>query len=222
MEFGIENCHMWIRLGSRKLLNDDYLAGMWRTDLPLGLLWVATRGGKAQRSARIPSWSWVSTDGPVHSGRRAPASVLQSVKVTLEVLEVHVDIPGIDPFGEVRTAYLNGRGRMHKAFRGAEKISKDSGGWPYATGEMPLLDSIGTDIGEVLFDDARLDQAPLGFDCLEICYGVTRYSNDSRCYFLVLTSTERIEEYKRIGAGYSARISQDSFDKDELRSFSLV
>lgn len=55
------------------ILDDTYVAGLWRRDLEQGLLWCAMNGGlpdgslKWTRPAvyRAPSWSWASIDGPV-------------------------------------------------------------------------------------------------------------------------------------------------------------
>ncbi|CAH0051918.1 unnamed protein product [Clonostachys solani] len=45
---------------------DDYLAGLWRRDLPLHLLWRADFPRRARpRSYRAPSWSWAAVESPV-------------------------------------------------------------------------------------------------------------------------------------------------------------
>jgi hypothetical protein len=45
---------------------DTYLAGLWREDLPRGLLWVGLPlwSTKARRRPGIPSWSWMSREDP--------------------------------------------------------------------------------------------------------------------------------------------------------------
>ncbi|KAH6846942.1 hypothetical protein B0I37DRAFT_353739 [Chaetomium sp. MPI-CAGE-AT-0009] len=50
---------------------DTYLAGLWREDLPQGLLWVGLPlwSTKARRRPRIPSWSWMSRYAPEARGR---------------------------------------------------------------------------------------------------------------------------------------------------------
>ncbi|KAJ3525314.1 hypothetical protein NM208_g11696 [Fusarium decemcellulare] len=47
-------------------LNEHYLAGFWRSHLPLALLWRCESESKTQRSPdyKAPSWSWFSLDGP--------------------------------------------------------------------------------------------------------------------------------------------------------------
>lgn len=48
----------------KEVINDDYIYGLWKSNLPMGLLW---HGGikRYQREYRAPSWSWVSLEGPV-------------------------------------------------------------------------------------------------------------------------------------------------------------
>lgn len=50
---------------------DTYLAGLWREDLPRGLLWVGLPlwSTKTRRRLGIPSWSWLSRDTPEARGR---------------------------------------------------------------------------------------------------------------------------------------------------------
>lgn len=59
----------------------DYLAGIWRQDLPSSLLWRPARGqyGCTQPAEwRAPSWSWTSVDGPVHTGRATTLSLIKT------------------------------------------------------------------------------------------------------------------------------------------------
>ena len=60
----------------RVILNDTYLAGLWKEQLPYQLLWwvcrplVADNGLPSSRPLiyRAPSWSWISIDGSVVPG----------------------------------------------------------------------------------------------------------------------------------------------------------
>ncbi|OCL14849.1 HET-domain-containing protein, partial [Glonium stellatum] len=48
-------------------VGDEYLAGLWRRDLALGLLWNTVDRGDLQacETYRAPSWSWASIDGQI-------------------------------------------------------------------------------------------------------------------------------------------------------------
>ncbi|KIL85215.1 hypothetical protein FAVG1_11644 [Fusarium avenaceum] len=52
--------------GQAHQMREEYMAGMWRCNLPQALLWYRFAGGKTSRSNhyKAPSWSWMSLDGP--------------------------------------------------------------------------------------------------------------------------------------------------------------
>ena len=52
---------------SRGLPSAHYLAGLWKDDLPVDLLWrLASPGTRDTTTYRAPSWSWTSVDGEVY------------------------------------------------------------------------------------------------------------------------------------------------------------
>lgn len=97
-------------------LQDQYLAGIWRSWLMYDLCWhvdFTSQGKPAQRLDfyRAPSWSWASMEGPVNLG----GSVLihPSASLACEVLGVGSEpISKANPFGAVRTAKMTTRGRL--------------------------------------------------------------------------------------------------------------
>ncbi|CAM1507251.1 Fc.00g068920.m01.CDS01 [Cosmosporella sp. VM-42] len=86
-------------------LGEDYCAGIFRSTLPLGLLWDPEFGScKRATVYRAPSWSWASVDGRIH--RRAVSEGETTVLSTLE--DVVVDL--VDPqnqYGQVKSASLS-------------------------------------------------------------------------------------------------------------------
>lgn len=42
--------------------NDQYLAGLWRSELPASLLWFSQMRSKRSKTYQAPSWSWASLD----------------------------------------------------------------------------------------------------------------------------------------------------------------
>jgi hypothetical protein len=44
-------------------LNDEYLAGLWKRNLPRGLLWLVNGEIKIPPTYRAPFWPWASVDG---------------------------------------------------------------------------------------------------------------------------------------------------------------
>jgi hypothetical protein len=73
-----------------EIVQDDYVAGMWRRYLEGELLWVVqgnhhTGCWTRPREYRAPSWSWASIDGPITPGEPR----IQDSLITIE--DYHLD-----------------------------------------------------------------------------------------------------------------------------------
>ncbi|KAI1866059.1 uncharacterized protein JN550_008037 [Neoarthrinium moseri] len=94
------------------ILGDRYICGLWKSDLPFGLMWLPRKlhysvsGGTSG-----PSWSWASYDGETrwwvrkHQGWRPD----QDFEILGSVIEL--TSPG-NPFGKVKAAELHVRGLL--------------------------------------------------------------------------------------------------------------
>ena len=83
----------------------DYLAGLWKIDLPICLLWYVTGSPPPSRPEewRAPTWSWASIDGGVgFFNERYQFSFKSHVRVG----ECFCDPMSVDPFGKVRKARI--------------------------------------------------------------------------------------------------------------------
>ncbi|KAG4431247.1 hypothetical protein IFR05_013269 [Cadophora sp. M221] len=87
----------------------DYLAGLWREDLPLSLLWEAH--GTRASPYRAPSWSWASIDTSTtgssliaESSSDSKASVRTDILATVNIVFCESDMA--DPTGRVATGHL--------------------------------------------------------------------------------------------------------------------
>ena len=100
----------------------EYLAGMWREDLPRGLAWynpigivrkhpylqLQDHGGLPYVA---PSWSWASL--PPGLGASSPGIIPGSLFLNdLEILNVKATLTGLNAFGEISDAFIEARGRM--------------------------------------------------------------------------------------------------------------
>jgi hypothetical protein len=94
------------------LQNDDYLAGIWRSNLPGDLLWVVDRKRRPRpKEFRSPSWSWAAVDGDYHS-----VYIYIGEPCTLRVDECHtVLVSPTAPYGAVRSGYLVATGLLRRA-----------------------------------------------------------------------------------------------------------
>lgn len=95
------------------LLADEYVCGLWKSDLAYGLLWSAMPnkhlpgkggGGAAEGKKSRPSWSWASTPGTVEWTRDFP---LMWQNEDFEVSGWEVDLSMLNAaFGQVKAARL--------------------------------------------------------------------------------------------------------------------
>jgi hypothetical protein len=204
-----------------KRTDAEYLAGLWRQDLPFGLLWQASHreGMRVTDKWRAPSWSWASIDGPVNSqGYRAGAILLDHILDQSVVLSAEVHLAGQNPFGEVTEGHITICGRTKRARRASTKEQFDYGGWiGNVSYEFPILNDKDLAIGDVVFDYG-LEMEPESFDCLLICKGRTK-TGGLRCYVLIIARTSRMDHYTRIGAGY---MTEDYFQSCDLRIITIV
>ncbi|KAE8446499.1 hypothetical protein EG329_011962 [Mollisiaceae sp. DMI_Dod_QoI] len=92
----------------KKLTEDTYLAGLWKSDWARGALWqtgppatniVYTRQKHHKVSNRAPSWSWARWDGQIHFPLRQFALVRNHL--TANLTRHDIKLAGANPLGEV-------------------------------------------------------------------------------------------------------------------------
>jgi hypothetical protein len=110
------------------VFRDDYLAGLWKSDLVHGLLWQLTREisgpGLFPRPSTYsgPSWSWAAITRPVDRPLYAEEKTVRNkVDSDLEIIDCEVQplvkekSPGKPYYGAVRSGRLVLKGRMRQA-----------------------------------------------------------------------------------------------------------
>ncbi|KAF4952768.1 hypothetical protein FGADI_6521 [Fusarium gaditjirri] len=110
-----------------EIVQDDYVAGMWRRYLEGELLWVVQGNHQPGRwtrptKYRAPSWSWASIDGPVTPGEPR----IQDSLITVE--DYHLDYWTSDETAAIRGGWLRLRGVLKKTTL-VRKSSTLSGGY---------------------------------------------------------------------------------------------
>jgi hypothetical protein len=104
----------------QKHVGGAYLAGIWKCDLLIGLLWSASSTHHHLRKPsqkRAPSWSWVALDGYIeysllwmqYGTPRHPSDLW------LNTIEVQVKSSGSDSMGQVLAGTLKVSGHLKKA-----------------------------------------------------------------------------------------------------------
>jgi len=88
----------------RDELNAEYVCGLWKQDLRHGLMWRSTHPGILV-PYRAPSWSWVAIEG---NQLVWAWDLLRSKhgESPFKILDVRVVVPGLNPFGRVRSGKL--------------------------------------------------------------------------------------------------------------------
>ena len=101
---------------AHQTLKGEYLAGLWSTQLHVGLLWMIDEHASAMRAPnyRAPSWSWASMDGPV-SWTLIDGYVQSDdgfVESAIELLASSIQLDSGDPFGPVQRVEIVVSGRL--------------------------------------------------------------------------------------------------------------
>jgi len=94
-----------------EIVKDEYLAGIWRRDLPAGLMWENT-GRQLQRplGSRAPSWSWAAIDGPVQTFRQS-LFVDPHLSIISHAIQL---VEPTAPFGAILSGHLTLKGLLRK------------------------------------------------------------------------------------------------------------
>lgn len=91
-----------------------YLAGHWYDDLPRSLLWYPmTFDSPLTRLPRdyvAPSWSWASITLPIAQPQLL-AGTNQTLSSDANLVDVHCDVPGKNPFGRVSSGFIDLHGK---------------------------------------------------------------------------------------------------------------
>ena len=102
----------------KSLQDDEYLAGLWRKQLPSGLMWTTHNGLQANgeityrpKTYRAPSWSWASIEGIIQIFPEVSPGEERWIELC-QVLEAKTTPLGEDSTGQVCDGYIRVRGRL--------------------------------------------------------------------------------------------------------------
>lgn len=200
--------------------NDRYLAGLWESDLKVGLLWRAARSDaprlRRPLEYRAPSWSWAALDGHISFQTSDFTDPNSRVDFALNDLEVAVKLSGSDPYGMVASGTISATGRLKPV---TYKIETES--WDYFNSPLPSMrDPLygeGMDMGWAFFDEGGTQGPLFCFEVLSVYYprGV------SGQYCLMLKSSGN-DEYVRVGAGFVRQMSSINwFDDTPMKKITM-
>lgn len=191
-----------------RLTGDRYLAGLWESDLAIGMLWQASRSERPRLQRppeyRAPSWSWAALDGQVefnfdvaYTSQGLP---LDEMELALTDIDVALELAGSDPYGKVASGTMSVTGRLKEVEYQIQSESLEYYNSPLPSMRDPLYNK-GKEIGSACFDEAGTHGT---LYCLEV--STARVRNDAKTtrgqYALILKSIGDNEKYRRVGTGF--------------------
>lgn len=136
--------------------NTSYVAGLWKQDIPRGLMWMIP----PQPKMRVPSWSWSCVDSQVWLMRtmKQPVCDISSISVTVKAM-------GNNCYGRVESAILSFEGLIREVPR-LEKRAPSFPEWDKEKKNLYpnslLKDDCGEVIGKAYLDEESFETMETG------------------------------------------------------------
>jgi hypothetical protein len=106
------------------ILDDTYLAGLWRRHLARHLLWRCfDRNSSEPRQYVAPSWSWASLIGEVHLRGNIDFTTGRDM---IDIINTHVELATKNAFGQVKSGTISLRGKLFRLVTVQEKDQQPS------------------------------------------------------------------------------------------------
>jgi hypothetical protein len=171
---------------SRQTGGDSYLAGLWHSHLPLGLLWLNEHPFQQQDHAyRAPSWSWASRNGSIAWHKHMLTIVDSDFKVSSSKIKLaHVEAP----YGTVSSGSLTVQGHLSRGTLSSD-VPNNS--------ELEHIEAVDLTNADIFWDYDGLGPSvaiPEIF-CLQICKFETKGQGPSGLMLVKVNG----EQYCRIG-----------------------
>ncbi|KAL8978820.1 MAG: hypothetical protein Q9205_005693 [Flavoplaca limonia] len=98
------------------LMEDEYVAGLWKNWLLPGLLWKRCEPVRLRQKRQYPSWSWLSMDTAVSMEKADDNAYKTGNLLNIHFIDFKPDMLGgnLDSFGLLPNAVLHLRGHVKK------------------------------------------------------------------------------------------------------------
>ena len=164
--------------------SEDYLAGLWKGDLLMGLTWRGAKPSARHIPYRAPSWSWAASDENISYPSIEKGSWLA------EVLEVTTNVvSNLAPYGSVRSGSITLFGPVTILPANAYKVAF----W-HAENDSEMIytdsdeDVDGMKVFKYFTPDEQTGQQPEEIG-IEVIHWDNEYSKDINCVCSLLTPT---------------------------------
>jgi heterokaryon incompatibility protein (HET) len=235
----------------QRALKDDPYVGLWRKDLPKGLLWQVPIGrhGKldieAIQKLNIPSWSWIKIDGTIEPKLEIPSypypnlpsfeetGMIGEVHPCLSVNSVDLEWTGLPMTSSIKTALIYIRGRVIQ-LKTLEKRDEQSECACHIQAAAFDICHNGFDTDALYPTRGYIDECCPSIDfnllCLPVYFRDTRRRSDSELISLsalILTpivevDTSPVTKYRRLGIMDTEEFPRGTFDICEERDLVLA
>lgn len=209
----------------KSIVDDEYVAGMWRRHLPLQLFWVSSSepgktpinilrkpnssldvGRPSVRPAqyRAPSFSWAATDGTV----TFPSFLDRESALAPEIVGAHLHYESTDVFGAITGGHLTVRCHLYRALLSPK--SQEPSDSPYENAIQILrLDGYNNDgaiLESVIDQDAGWQVSFEGLDdinadFMEHFYCIPMNTNQFGMFYLLILQLVDREEANYVRRG---------------------
>jgi hypothetical protein len=195
----------------QKLLDDEYIAGLWKRDIRKGLSWQCERiwdsdeeiFPKRPTDYRSPSWSWASVMHPVENFFSEQSESNCYEHILVDIQNIQVKTVNDDPFGQVLSGELQIYGHFLPAYIGVNVVRGCS--------ELHIVSGIANDrtVGTAYHDEVMYPQQKI------LCVPITSYNampdnfmgqmgkpQSTLCCICIISIDGRPSTYRRVAVGY--------------------
>ncbi|KAK3358206.1 heterokaryon incompatibility protein-domain-containing protein [Lasiosphaeria hispida] len=205
-----------------RAVKSKYAAGLWLGNMPLDLLWMRDCvGGVADFAPSeyiAPTWSWASITSPIHNPQPSFISLV-------DILDVHCDVPGLNPYGRVEGGYLDVQVKVaHLRVFCTDPARQKTHQIEISVGELgPVMEPFYQDClltgGKADLRRAVQNDTLTPFDTCLPCALIGQEQENSKQFFVLVLGCAA-GEYRRLGAAWIA--SDEMFRTAPLRRIRII
>ncbi|KAJ4357383.1 uncharacterized protein N0V89_001958 [Didymosphaeria variabile] len=184
--------------------NDQYLAGLWKSELPASLLWYCSKRSKRSETYQAPSWSWASLEADdINTAAMTRGECASLVSANVDVVDK------VNPFGQVSGGQVTINALVTKIRVLSQRYAGEHSAYRRYTCLLEEVDLEGychdipdykTHEGGMKFELGQLywDDTPLPNAILDVAFIVGSTRNE-QVDFGCLLLEKKGEVYERIG-----------------------